>query len=146
METALLTRQMFLKFSSPVLPVFLGWSRGWGDQWTSEHAGHFFCWCTTAPILSLHSRVLSAVVACSVWWLCPRTLLSHSDGVVVNLLQAQCSPTCCCSAQSCCRQFTVRNVLGPPRRGESGDFPTDFPFFLHCSCVSAVVFSPSCCV
>lgn len=61
-ETALLTRQIFKVF----FPIFLCWSRGWCDQWTSEPAAHFFLLVHNSPILSLHSRVLSAVVACPV--------------------------------------------------------------------------------
>lgn len=78
METALLTRKVFLHFFPNFATVFLCRSRGWRDQWTSESAGHFFLLVHNSPhSLSPLTSALSAVVACSVWWLCPRTVLSH---------------------------------------------------------------------
>lgn len=78
METALLTRKVFYIFSPSFATVFLCRSRGWRDQWTSEPAGHLFLLVHNSPHpLSPLTSALSAVVACSVWWLCPRTVLSH---------------------------------------------------------------------
>lgn len=54
--------------------------------------------------LSLTSA-LSAVVACSVCWLCPRTVLSHSDKVVVNQHSARPPPAA--QPRAAGRQFTT---------------------------------------
>lgn len=63
METALLTRKVFYIFSPSFATVFLCWSRGWRDQWTSEPAGHLFLLVHNSPHpLSLHSRVLSLLL------------------------------------------------------------------------------------
>lgn len=79
METALLTRKVFLHF----FPQFChGFSLP--EQRVTRPMDIWTCWSFISAgaqlppsSLSPLTSALSAVVACSVWWLCPRTVLSH---------------------------------------------------------------------